>query len=283
MSPTSPEPLRVRLDIAYDGAAFAGWGRQPGRRTVQGELEAALDRLLREPVQVTAAGRTDAGVHARAQVAHADVPAGADTAELLRRLASLLPPDVRVRRVVPAPAGFDARFSALARRYAYRVADDPTGVDPLRRHDTVWHRRRLDVTAMRSAAARLLGEHDFAAYCRRRPGATTVRRLLRLDVERADAVVLDVEADAFCHTMVRALVGALLPVGDGRRPVSWPAEVLAAGLRDPRVVVVPAHGLTLVAVTYPPDAQLAQRAAQARQRREPAANPRVTRRCDSPG
>jgi tRNA pseudouridine38-40 synthase len=273
VSQTSPELLRARLDVAYDGAAFAGWARQPGQRTVQGELEAALGRLLREPVRLTVAGRTDAGVHARAQVAHADVPTGVDLADVQRRLASLLPADVRVRRVVPAPAGFDARFSALARRYAYRVADDPTGVDPLRRHDTVWHRRRLDVTAMRSAAAPLLGEHDFAAYCKPRPGATTVRRLLRLDVERADAVVLDVEADAFCHTMVRALVGALLAVGDGRRPVRWPAELLAARTRDSRVVVVPAHGLTLVGVTYPPDAQLAERAAQARQRREPARPP----------
>jgi tRNA pseudouridine38-40 synthase len=206
-------------------------------------------------------------VHARAQVAHADVPVAADLARLAWRLAALLPADLRVRRIAPAPAGFDARFSAVARRYDYRVADDPTGVDPLRRHDTAWHRRPLDLAAMRQAAAGLLGEHDFAAYCRRRPGASTVRRLLRLDVERADAVVLHVEADAFCHTMVRALVGALLAVGDGRRPVYWPRHVLAAGERDPAVVVAPAHGLTLVGVCYPPDAQLAARATQARQRR----------------
>ena len=170
---------RLRLDISYDGTDFSGWAEQPGRRTVQGELQAALARVLRIPTpQLTVAGRTDAGVHARGQVAHVDVPASVWEAEgerLLRRLAGVLPPDVRVTAVAPAPPGFDARFSALVRRYVYRVSDAPGGVDPLRRHEVLWHRRPLDVDRMNEAAAALLGEHDFAAYCRKREGASTVR------------------------------------------------------------------------------------------------------------
>ncbi|HEY7483844.1 MAG TPA: tRNA pseudouridine(38-40) synthase TruA [Streptosporangiaceae bacterium] len=264
-------PIRLRLDIAYDGSDFAGWARQPGQRTVQGVVEEALARLLRldPPPALTVAGRTDAGVHARGQVAHVEVPAAAyeqvgDT--LLRRLAAVLPPDVRMRRVTPAPEAFDARFSALARRYIYRVCDDPAGVDPLRRHEVLWHPRPLDLDRMNAAAALLLGEHDFAAYCRRREGATTIRRLLTYEWARAaDGIVAaTVEADAFCHSMVRALVGALLAVGDGRRDVDWPAQVLAAGVRDPAVHVVRAHGLSLEEVRYPSDEDLAARARETR-------------------
>jgi tRNA pseudouridine38-40 synthase len=265
--------VRLRLDICYDGSDFAGWARQPERRTVQGVLEEALGRLLRlDPAPVlTVAGRTDAGVHARGQVAHVGVPPAAYEAlgdTLPRRLAGVLPPDVRVRRVTRAPAGFDARFSALARRYVYRVCDDPSGVNPLRRHEVVWHPRPLDLDRMNAAAARLLGEHDFAAYCRRREGATTIRRLLRYEWARdeGDAGVLaaHVEADAFCHSMVRALVGALLAVGDGRRDTGWPAQVLAAGVRDSAVHVVPAYGLSLEEARYPPDGALAARARETR-------------------
>ncbi|PRY00008.1 tRNA pseudouridine(38-40) synthase TruA [Allonocardiopsis opalescens] len=253
----APE-VRLRLDIAYDGTDFAGWARQPGRRTVQGELEAALERVLRLPeAALTVAGRTDAGVHASGQVAHLDLPEAVWAPEadgrLLRRLAGVLPPDVRVRAVGPAPEGFDARFSALSRRYVYRVSDEPGGVDPLRRRDVLWHRRPLDPERMNEAAERLLGEHDFAAFCRRREGATTVRELQRLLWTRTGEhrYEAEVRADAFCHNMVRALVGALLAVGDGRRGPEWPARVLAAGVRDSSVAVVPPHGLTLVEVRYP--------------------------------
>ena len=183
--------VRVRLDLGYDGGGFAGWARQPGQRTVQGVLEEALGRILRAEVGLTVAGRTDAGVHATGQVAHADVPAGAWAGlapTLVRRLAGVLPADVRVRAVAPASAGFDARFSALLRRYAYRVSDAPHGADPLRRHDTLAWPRPLDPAGLRAAAAGLLGEHDFAAYCRHRPGATTVRRLLRLDWQRGTEI-----------------------------------------------------------------------------------------------
>lgn len=257
--------VRVRIGVAYDGTEFVGWARQPGQRTVQGVVEEALVRLLPGAGTLTVAGRTDSGVHATGQVAHLDLPAElweTHAGTLVRRLSGLLPRDVRVTRVEPAPPGFDARFSALCRHYVYRVADAPWGVDPLRRRDTLAWPRRLDVDAMAAAAAGLLGEHDFAAYCRRRPGATTVRALLGLDCERGpDGVITaTVRADAFCHSMVRSLVGALLAVGEGRRAVDWPAGLLRQRERAGQVTVAPAHGLTLVQVSYPPDDQLAARA-----------------------
>ena len=267
--------VRVRLDLSYDGAAFSGWAAQPGRRTVEGVLSEALGHVLRlpAPVRLTVAGRTDSGVHARGQVAHADLPADvweahADAAS--RRLSRALPPDLRVRSVAVAADGFDARFSALWRRYAYRICDDPVRADPLRRHDTLWNPRQLDLDAMNEAAALLLGERDFAAFCRKREGATTVRALRRLEWARdVDGVAVGcVVADAFCHNMVRALVGALLPVGEGSRPVSWPAQVLAAAARDPAVRVVPAHGLSLEEVRYPEPELLAARAAFTRRVRD---------------
>jgi len=189
---------------------------------------------------------------------------------LARRLARALPADVRVRTIGLAPEGFDARFSALWRRYSYRVCDAVATADPLRRHDTLWHLRPLDLDVMNEAAALLLGEHDFAAFCRRRVGATTVRALRRLDWQRDPdgIVVATVLADAFCHNMVRSLMGVLLPVGEGSRPPSWPASVLAGRTRDPAVRVVPPHGLCLEEVRYPPPAELAARAAQTRQVRE---------------
>jgi tRNA pseudouridine38-40 synthase len=275
--------VRLRIDLAYDGSAFSGWAAQPGRRTVEDVLAAALDRVLRlpHPPGLTVAGRTDAGVHARGQVVHADVPAAAwalaagQGAGPLARLAAVLPADVRVRAAGPAPDGFDARFSALWRRYSYRVCDDPARADPLRRHETLWSFRRLDLAAMNAAAPSLTGEHDFAAFCRRRPGATTIRTLRVLDWHRDGhgIAVATVVADAFCHNMVRALVGALLAVGEGRRPPAWPAEVLAAAARDPAVRVVAPHGLCLEEVGYPQPAQLAARAAETRQVRSPQGLP----------
>jgi tRNA pseudouridine38-40 synthase len=263
--------VRIRIDLSYDGTGFSGWAAQPGRRTVEGVLSETLGHVLRLPaaVRLTVAGRTDTGVHARGQVAQADVPEPAWTTYgpvLLRRLSRALPPDIRVRAAARAPAGFDARFSALWRRYAYRICDDPARADPLRRHDTLWNQRPLDLGAMNQAAALLLGEHDFAAFCRKREGATTVRALRRLEWQRhADGVAVGcVVADAFCHNMVRALVGALLPVGEGSQPASWPSLVLTAAVRDPRVRVVPPHGLSLEEVRYPDPAHLAARAAETR-------------------
>lgn len=276
-----PAPvLRVRLDLQYDGTDFSGWAAQPGRRTVQGVLTEACGRVLRVPVgdvALVVAGRTDAGVHATGQVCHLDVPVAAWGAvpgrsdlppegALLRRLTGVLPADVRVVAAAVAPSGFDARFSALRRRYAYRVADHPAGAPPLRRRDVLAHHRPLDVAAMDAAARALTGLHDFAAFCRRREGATTVRTLLEHSWSRdADGLLMArVVADAFCHSMVRALVGAALAVGDGRQDPGWPLAVLGAGVRDPGVTVAPPHGLVLEEVVYPPDAELAGRAREAR-------------------
>ncbi|GAA2136479.1 tRNA pseudouridine(38-40) synthase TruA [Nocardioides koreensis] len=273
--------MRIRIDLAYDGTDFHGWATQPRLRTVQGELEAALATALRVPeASVVCAGRTDTGVHARGQVTHLDVEesvlaASAGRSEdppeeaLLRRLNGILPPDVRVRRVAAAPDGFDARFSAVWRRYAYRVADRPGTVDPLtRRHVLAWS-RPLDLDAVNAASALLVGEHDFASFCKKREGATTIRTLLDLSWDRdpVGVAVATVRADAFCHSMVRALVGCLLAVGEGRRPVAWAGEVLGARVRDPAVTVAHAHGLTLEEVGYPADRELAARAEQTRARR----------------
>ncbi|WP_245708615.1 tRNA pseudouridine(38-40) synthase TruA [Ruania alba] len=270
--------IRIRLDLGYDGTEFSGWAAQPGRRTVEGELAAGMARVLRLPsVRLTVAGRTDAGVHARGQVVHVDLPEQAWAAApgrsdrtpgvaLVHRLAAVLPRDIVVRHAERAPDGFDARFSAIWRRYAYRIADDAQHRDPLTRAWVTWHRRTLDVSAMDLAAQLLLGEHDFAAYCRPREGATTIRTLLdfRWSRDEHDLAVAHVRADAFCHSMVRALVGASLAVGEGRREVSWPAEVLRAGVRDSAVGVAPARGLALEEVRYPDDARLAERARTAR-------------------
>ena len=262
--------MRIRIDLAYDGGGFSGWATQPGLRTVQGELEAALVIVLRiDRVRVVCAGRTDAGVHARGQVVHAVVPDEVHADTLLRRLNGVLSSDVRVRDVRAAAPGFDARYSAVWRRYAYRVADGPDVVDPLARGFVLGWPRRLDLDAMNVASSALLGPHDFAAFCRRREGATTLRTLLRLEWSRdaAGVVVADVRADAFCHTMVRSLVGCLLAVGDGRREPGWAARILTAAVRDPALRVAPARGLTLEEVGYPADDALADRAVLARRRR----------------
>jgi tRNA pseudouridine38-40 synthase len=274
--------VRLRLDLSYDGTDFSGWAAQPRLRTVQGTLEAALATVLRVPeVRVTVAGRTDAGVHARGQVVHLDVDPDILVASagrspeppvhtLVRRLNGMLPADLRMRAATEAPDGFDARFSAVWRRYAYRVADSPAVVDPLTRHHVLAWPRPLDVEAMSTASAGLTGLQDFAAFCKQREGATTVRTLLELSWSRTEAGVVEgrVVADAFCHNMVRALVGCLLAVGEGRRPATWPVEVLAGRRRDAGVTVVHPHGLTLEEVGYPDDDELAAQATRARARRE---------------
>ncbi|KQY56599.1 pseudouridine synthase [Nocardioides sp. Root140] len=274
--------VRIRIDFAYDGTDFRGWARQPAFRTVQGEFEKALATVLRiEKVTVTVAGRTDTGVHARGQVLHVDleeavVAKGGGRSQdppmdaLRRRLNGLLPPDIRVLRISPAPEGFDARFSASWRRYVYRVADTAAAVDPLRRNHVLAWPKPLDIEAMNLAASDLLGLHDFASFCKRREGATTVRTLIDLHWARADdgLAELTVRADAFCHNMVRSLVGCLLAVGDGRRPREWPAQVLVAGARNPAVTVVQARGLTLEEVGYPDGDELRAQADRARNKRE---------------
>lgn len=297
--------MRIRLDIAYDGTHFRGWARQPSLRTVQGVLEAALRRIFgahgesgHDDVpapRLVVAGRTDAGVHAAAQVAHLDLspqqwarlasdrraqrdddPARA----LARRMNGILraDEDVTVTASRTAPEGFDARFSAVWRRYEYRVADDVTGYRPLDRLHTTPVRGTLDVGAMDAAASTLIGLHDFAAYCRPREGATTIRTLLNYSWRRDETgtLIAGVRADAFCHSMVRALVGACVAVGSGRLAPDDIARLRDARERTSDFKVLAARGLTLMEVGYPADELLADRATQTRGRRsldggEPAA------------
>ena len=290
------DPVRVRIELGYDGAPFSGWAGQPGLPTVQGAVEAALHLVLREPVRTVVAGRTDAGVHARRQTVHADVPAAAwDTAvrrpgpgpgpALVRRLNGALtrvlgkdradaghppaPGAIVVYDAVVAPAGFDARFSALSRGYSYRISDGLTGHDPLTRGSAWWLDRPLDVGAMADAVTGLLGLHDFLSFCKPREGATTVRELQAASVSREPSglVTVRLRADAFCHHMVRSVVGSAVRVGQGRHAVQWLGQRLAARTRDASVLIAPAHGLVLDAVDYPPEAQLAARAERTRARR----------------
>ncbi|WP_312868628.1 tRNA pseudouridine(38-40) synthase TruA [Amycolatopsis pithecellobii] len=278
--------VRLRLDLSYDGTDFSGWARQPGRRTVQGLLEEALAKQPpgeSVPRSVVVAGRTDAGVHASGQVVHVDVvplrtATGRlavdehgipDLARMCHRWNRYLPGDVRVLSARVAPSGFDARFSAVRRHYRYRVSDAPWGVDPLLRRDTLAWGRTLSVDALNEASGMLLGLRDFAAFCKQREGSTTIRELQRFTWRRLDTHLVEaqVSADAFCHSMVRSLVGAVLMVGDGRRPPDWPVSVLRSRIRDS--AVAPPHALTLVAVDYPPDEELASRADQTRAIRNP--------------
>lgn len=280
MSANQPAPppsgglVRLRLDVSYDGTDFAGWAPQTGQRTVAGLIDEALTTVFRTPVVVRAAGRTDAGVHATGQVAHVDVPNGAlfhayprtarpaepEFLPLVRRLGRFLPADVRVRDVTRAPAGFDARFSALRRHYTYRLGTAPYGVEPQSaRFVTPWP-RPLDVEAMNAASSELVGLRDFAAFCRHREGATTIRDLQRLEWTRdGDLVTAHVSADAFCWSMVRSLVGALIAVGEHRRQPGWCAGLVSATRRSSQFAAAPAQGLTLVGVDYPPDDELAAR------------------------
>ncbi|WP_156193184.1 tRNA pseudouridine(38-40) synthase TruA [Corynebacterium kalinowskii] len=275
---------RLRIDVAYDGTDFHGWARQgpkegdPELRTVQQVLEDALSMVLRQPIQLTVAGRTDAGVHARGQVAHFDVEDSAleqrtidgDPMRLVRRLARLLPDDIRVSTCMFAPPDFDARFSALRRHYIYRISADPAGVLPTRVLDTAHWPKQVDLDKMQAAADMLVGLHDFAALCKYKPNATTVRDLEKFTwvdastPEEPNLFEAHVTADAFCWSMVRSLVGTCLAVGEGRRPPEFAESLLSMSERCPEVQVAPAKGLSLVGVDYPADEHLHARAAATR-------------------
>lgn len=258
--------MRYRIDLAYDGKEFHGWARQPGLRTVQGELETWLSRILRDEIDLVVAGRTDAGVHARGQVTHFDHDEELSTADLLRRLRKVLPEDIVVHDVQVAPDGFDARFSAIWRRYRYRVISSDDTSNPLDRGHVVRVNHAIDVDRMAQAAPLLLGLRDFAPFCRPREGATTIRELRELTCARRDDGVVEIHllADAFCHSMVRSIVGALMGVASGRRDAEWLERVAAHPERHNEVVVMPPHGLVLEEVGYPPDEELAARAESSR-------------------
>ena len=300
MPPGLHEKLtRLRLDVAYDGTGFKGWGRQPRLRTVQGELEAAIATVLSRygtPPKLTVAGRTDAGVHALGQVAHLDLTeeqfAGLDdsyrgkgtgsgrtertpqsrAARLARRVNGIvgLSSDLYVKSSTIAPPGFDARFSAIWRRYEYRIADQLAEKNPLERASTLWYPRELDVATMNEVAASVIGLHDFAAYCKPREGATTIRTLQGFEWRRDENGLLTarLEADAFCHSMVRALVGAAVAVGEGTLSQERAAFLLEEKKRTSEFKVMPAKGLTLIEVGYPEDSKLGARAEQTRARRD---------------
>ncbi len=312
---------RVRFDLSYEGSGFHGWATQDGLRTVQGEIEEALATVFREPIRLTVAGRTDAGVHAAHQVAHTDIPSGAPAAADLNRLCDRLnrllsarysglargedpavgsPPaansvahvhegsgrrswtgapapfrdrgvsDLVIHRLVPVLDDFDARFSALARHYVYKIVDRREARNPIGRADTWWSPYSdLDAVAMQAAAEALLGTHDFLSFCKPREGATTIRSLTQLDVTRREgSIQIEVSADAFCHSMVRSLVGALVDVGRGARDLDWVETLVQRPSRSHGVPIAPARGLTLVRVDYPPEEEWAKRSQQARRVRD---------------
>ena len=258
---------RLRLDIAYDGTHFFGWATQPGHRTLQDLVEEAISRISQTNIDSIVAGRTDAGVHATGQVIHVDVPDAMFDRELtyldLRyKLNRILDEDVRIMNVSDAPQGFHARFSALRRYYSYKILDNNDVIAPLSRHDVASWYRPLDAARMNEASALLLGHHDFAAFCKFKVGGTTLRTLEKYEWHRSDEglLVADVVADAFCYSMVRNLVGAVVCVADGRQSPAWIEQLLANKERVSDSLVFPARGLTLYQVDYPSNDQLLERA-----------------------
>jgi tRNA pseudouridine38-40 synthase len=262
--------LRLRLDLAYDGTNFYGWGKQPDRRTVQEEVEKAIAIISQSKIDSIVAGRTDAGVHATGQVIHVDVPESINLDEIAYKLNRILDTDVRVMGVSIAPPAFHARFSALRRHYTYRILDANKVIPPLHRYDVASWYKPLAVEQLNEASKLLLGDHDFAAYCKFREGATTIRQLQRFEWLRDSEgyLVGDIVADAFCYSMVRNLVGAVVCVADGRFGPEWIQETLANKVRVSDSLVFPACGLTLRQVDYPSDSELLERAAKTVARRE---------------
>lgn len=274
--------LRVRIDLAYDGTSYHGWATQPGLPTVQEAVENGLATIFQCPITVTVAGRTDAGVHAANQVIHFDIVqrlwyklignASHRTPEdaMVTKLNGVLAKESGAIRILAArqvPGEFDARFSPLARQYRYRINIGTP--DPLTRHFIYHHRKPLDVGLMATEMQDLTGLHDFGAFCKPRPGATTIRTLHNFSLQiTGDLIIVHIAADAFCHHMVRALVGALLQVGDGTRPSGWLRNRLVHPVRDSNMMLAPAHGLILHNVEYPSNDALGQRAQQTRARRD---------------
>ena len=265
---------RLRLDISYDGTNFSGWGIQPDRRTVQQSVEDAISTVAQAKAETIVAGRTDAGVHATGQVIHVDLPESLELTDLAYKLNRILDEDIRINQITIAPPAFHARFSALRRYYEYRILDENKVIPPLVRFNTESWYRPLDVDVMNQASALLLGTHDYAAFCKFREGATTIRTLETYSWHRDNQGFLigDVVADAFCYSMVRNLVGAIVCVADGRKDASWISTLLENKERVSDSLVFPARGLSLYKVDYPNDAELLERAAKTIARREEEAN-----------
>lgn len=262
---------RFRIDLAYDGTDFSGWAIQPGLRTVEGDLVNALEVIfgkLENGLRV--AGRTDAGVHAIAQVLHVDltpVQARRIKSGLPKRLNAMLPRDVRIHKVELAAEGFHARFSATSREYRYRINQSAIE-NPLIGRYQLWHKYPLDASKMHDAGQHLLGLHDFASFCKRRAGSTTIREMKKLRVSEAKGeIVIDLEADAFCHNQVRSIVGALVAIGENTLSLKQLLAILDQKKRVGKFKVVGAEGLTLMKVNYPKDHLLAKQAEKTRNMR----------------
>ena len=265
---------RLRIDLSYDGTNFSGWAIQPDRRTVQQCIEEAIRTVAQAKAETIVAGRTDAGVHATGQVIHVDVPDNLELDDLAYKLNRILDEDIRINQIQIAPTAFHARFSALRRYYEYRILDENKVIPPLARFNTESWYRPLDVDQMNRASALLLGTHDFAAFCKFREGATTIRTLetYQWRRDRDGYLVGDVVADAFCYSMVRNLVGAIVCVADGRKESDWISTLLENKERVSDSLVFPARGLSLYKVDYPDDAELLERAAKTVARREEESN-----------
>ena len=265
--------LRLRIDLSYDGTNFSGWATQPGRRTIQDLVEQAIGTITQSKIESIVAGRTDAGVHAAGQVIHVDVPDSINLDEIAYKLNRILDEDIRIMRVSIAPEAFHARFSALRRKYTYKILDKNLPIPPINRYDIASWYRPLDAELMNSASSLVLGHHDFAAFCKFKEGGTTLRTLEEFHWERqGDLLVATVVADAFCYSMVRNLVGAVVCVADGRKEASWVGELLANKERVSDSLVFPARGLTLTSVEYPTNDQLLERAKVTIGKRENGSN-----------
>jgi len=265
---------RLRLDLSYDGTNFSGWAVQPDRRTVQQVIEDVISTVAQAKAETIVAGRTDAGVHATGQVIHVDLPESLELSDLAYKLNRILDEDIRINQISIAPPAFHARFSALRRYYEYRILDENKVIPPLARFNTESWYRPLDVDVMNQASALLLGTHNYAAFCKFREGATTIRTLETYSWrrDRDGFLIGDVVADAFCYSMVRNLVGAIVCVADGRKDLSWITTLLEDKERVSDSLVFPARGLSLYKVDYPTDAELLERAAKTIARREEEAN-----------
>ena len=252
---------RLRIDLTYDGTNFSGWAKQPNLRTIQEEIEKALSTITQNQIATVVAGRTDAGVHAKQQVIHADLPEDTIIENLVFRLNQILDKDVRVISISWAEVNFHARFTPISRTYQYKIIDAGKVTAPLDRYDSAEWFRELDIDLMNAGSKLLLGAHNFFAFCKFREGGSTVKNLMKFDWHRDEngVVIGEVKADSFRYNMVRNLVGAAVCVGEGRFAPEWMLKTLQDKVRISDSYVFPAKGLTLIKVEYPqPDQYLSR-------------------------
>jgi len=246
--------FRIRAKLAYDGTNYAGFGKQPDQVSIQGELEKSLKQIFNQTIKTIAAGRTDRGVHARGQWVHFDLPQSAwqKVKDAKYSLNHVLPSDIRILEIEKVIEDFDARYSALWRRYTYWVADKTHQLDPLRRHYVYKYGYKLDLAKLNKTSQMLIGLHDFATYCKPREHSSTVRNLMQFDWQVIDGLfVAELKADAFCYGLVRNLIGAVLPAGAGLIAIDEPKVRLVKKQRSETIFQAPANGLVLEEISYP--------------------------------